>query len=66
MLLLVVVSLDGLFKISKSHLPRLCLFRLHLVKPHVAESVPNMLLEAVVEKTAATEPAGTDGRFLDA
>lgn len=48
MLVLVKIALDKLFKVPQAHLPRLALFRLHLVEAGLAQSRPNMLLESVV------------------
>ncbi len=58
-LILVEIPLDEFLKVSKPHLPRLPLLHLHLVKPAMAQSVPDMLFESVVEEGASTEPAGS-------
>lgn len=64
-LILVKVSFNKLLKVSKTHLPRLSLLTLHLVKACLTKTASNMFFKAIVQKGTSTQPSCSNCRLFD-
>lgn len=52
-LILVEVSLNEFFKVSKTHLPCLALLGLHLIKASLAKTTSDMFFKTVVQESTS-------------